>query len=87
MGTSLQVAPVSNIPDFVKCRKVLINRDEVGNFFGDDAAVLLGDCDDIVMQRAREIGWEEEIRALNKKTRVKVALRDERKEEEQNASK
>jgi NAD-dependent SIR2 family protein deacetylase len=77
MGTSLQVAPVRNIPDYVKCRKVLINREEVGNFFGDDDAVLLGDCDEIVMRLAQEIGWDGEIRALNKKTRVKVESRIE----------
>lgn len=76
MGTSLQVAPVSLIPSYVKCRRVLINRDEVGDFFGEDDAVLLGDCDDMVMQLAQELGWEDEIRALNKKTRVKPAKKD-----------
>jgi NAD-dependent SIR2 family protein deacetylase len=34
LGTSLQVAPVSSIPDLVssKCKRVLINRDLVGRF-------------------------------------------------------
>lgn len=71
IGTSLQVAPVSHIPQYVKCkRRVLINRDEVGDFMREDDVVLLGDCDDVVMQLADELGWEQEVRILNKKTRI-----------------
>lgn len=72
IGTSLQVAPVSHIPQYVQCqRRVLINRDEVGDFMRDEDVVLLGDCDDVVMELARELKWEHEVRTLHKKTKIK----------------
>jgi NAD-dependent SIR2 family protein deacetylase len=72
IGTSLQVAPVSHIPQYVQCqRRVLINRDEVGDFMRDEDVVLLGDCDDVVMSLACELEWEHEVRTLHKKTKIK----------------
>mmetsp|Transcript_16841 Transcript_16841/g.27961 ORF Transcript_16841/g.27961 Transcript_16841/m.27961 type:complete len:349 (-) Transcript_16841:303-1349(-) len=87
IGTSLQVAPVSHIPNYVQCkRRVLINRDEVGDFMREDDVVLLGDCDSVMMQLAHELGWEHEVRKLNKKTRIVPKADDERKEEKETSS-
>lgn len=50
VGTSLLVAPVAYIPDWVKsdCHRVLLNRELVGSFYGDKPkdVFLEGDCDD-----------------------------------------
>lgn len=80
IGTSLQVAPVSHIPNYVQCKRVLINRDEVGDFFGQDDCVLLGDCDGTVMQLASQLGWEHEVRTLNKKTKIAPEKKNKDKE-------
>mmetsp|Transcript_4753 Transcript_4753/g.6877 ORF Transcript_4753/g.6877 Transcript_4753/m.6877 type:complete len:315 (+) Transcript_4753:154-1098(+) len=69
MGTSLTVAPVSLIPSYVSCRKMLINREEVESF-GSDNLALLGDCDDICLQLASQLGWKEEVKKLNDETKV-----------------
>lgn len=71
MGTSLQVAPVSLIPNWVNCKRVLLNRERVGNIHekrGD--LVFEGDCDDAVVMLADLLGWKEELFELNKKTRI-----------------
>lgn len=76
MGTSLMVAPVSLIPQMIgkKCKRVLVNRELVGNLDVDDEdgrdVWLGGDCDDSVMELCRILGWEQELMALNKSTRI-----------------
>jgi NAD-dependent histone deacetylase SIR2 len=65
-GTSLMVFPfaalVSNVPKSTP--KVLINRELVGNIGKSTLTYLQGDCDDIVWQLARALGWDEELRSL-----------------------
>ena len=48
LGTSLMVAPVASIPDWVKSdvHRVLINRERVGTFGGSKDVWLEGDCDE-----------------------------------------
>ena len=48
LGTSLLVAPVANIPDWVKSNthRLLINREMVGSFDGQTDVFLEGDCDE-----------------------------------------
>lgn len=58
MGTSLQVAPVSMIPDMVDCRVALVNREPVGK--GMDL-FCQGDCDEILRDVAMVLGWHEEL--------------------------
>jgi len=70
MGTSLMVAPVSQIPDYVNCRKILINREVVGNFDTEEDVVLLGDCDTVCLKLASQLGWKEGIETLNRETRI-----------------
>jgi len=73
MGTSLNVAPVSLIPDFVgtECPRVLINRELVGNFVlpgEDDKSRDIfekGNCDDGVLKLCKLLGWEEELMNLH----------------------
>jgi NAD-dependent SIR2 family protein deacetylase len=58
MGTSLQVAPVSMIPDMVGCKVALVNREPVGT---DVDLFCQGDCDDIIADLVQVLGWHEEL--------------------------
>lgn len=56
IGTSLRVAPVSEIPKLMKhVPSILINRATVKCDF---SAELLGECDDVVRTIEYELGWE-----------------------------
>ena len=48
LGTSLLVAPVASIPDWVKSdvHRLLINREMVGTFGKSTDVFLEGDCDE-----------------------------------------
>lgn len=74
IGTSLMVGPVNGIPRMVKCKRVLLNRELVGDFKEDSDQDIFygGDCDDSVITLAKVLGWDEELRILNKKTKIKV---------------
>ncbi|KAI0057778.1 NAD-dependent deacetylase sirtuin-2 [Artomyces pyxidatus] len=65
MGTSLTVHPFASLAGMVprNCPRVLINLDQVGDL-GDaeDDFLLLGKCDDIVVELAKALGWEAELR-------------------------
>jgi NAD-dependent histone deacetylase SIR2 len=64
MGTSLTVQPFASLISRVtgKCPRVLINLDQVGDIgSGKNDLVLLGKCDDIIRDLARELGWEDEL--------------------------
>jgi NAD-dependent histone deacetylase SIR2 len=64
IGTSLTVHPFASLIDMVggKCPRVLINLDKVGGIgSGKNDMVLLGKCDDIIRDLARELGWEDEL--------------------------
>jgi NAD-dependent SIR2 family protein deacetylase len=69
MGTSLQVAPVSSIPNLVNCTRVLFNRDLVMNLKKKDVFVE-GDCDANVKLLCQLLGWEDELLEQNAKTRI-----------------
>mmetsp|Transcript_34775 Transcript_34775/g.63976 ORF Transcript_34775/g.63976 Transcript_34775/m.63976 type:complete len:205 (-) Transcript_34775:111-725(-) len=66
LGTSLLVAPVSNIPDWVKSNthRMLINRELVGSFHRANDVFLEGDCDESVRELCSMVGWEEELDQL-----------------------
>ena len=66
IGTSLTVHPFATLVNRVKgnCPRVLINLDKVGGMgSGKKDLVLLGKCDDIIRDLARELGWEDELDA------------------------
>jgi NAD-dependent SIR2 family protein deacetylase len=69
MGTSLQVAPVSQIPNMVSCPRVLFNRDLVLRMKKKDVFVE-GDCDTNVELLCQLLGWDQELREQNKKTNI-----------------
>ena len=76
LGTSLLVAPVASIPDWVKsdCPRILINRELVGSFAygGKKTDVFLeGDCDERVRQLCQLVGWESDLDALYSETHSK----------------
>lgn len=51
---------VNKVPG--QCPRVLINLDKVGEIgSGKNDLVLLGKCDDIIRDLAKEIGWEDEL--------------------------
>ncbi|KAI5896593.1 NAD-dependent deacetylase sirtuin-2 [Schizophyllum commune H4-8] len=64
IGTSLTVHPfasLANMPGEL-CPRVLINMEQVGNIGRrKDDVVLLGECDKVVRDLCRELGWEDEL--------------------------
>ena len=64
IGTSLTVHPfasLANMPGEL-CPRVLINMEQVGNIGRRrDDVVLLGECDRVVRDLCRELGWEDEL--------------------------
>jgi NAD-dependent SIR2 family protein deacetylase len=78
MGTSLLVAPVAQIPEWVgtSVPRLLINRELVGDFAkevmlggGHTDVFMEGDCDHGVQELCRLVGgdWEQELVALREK--------------------
>mmetsp|Transcript_37511 Transcript_37511/g.90993 ORF Transcript_37511/g.90993 Transcript_37511/m.90993 type:complete len:192 (+) Transcript_37511:2882-3457(+) len=61
MGTSLQVAPVSLIPNMVNCNRVLFNREKVLKIRKKQDMFLEGNCDDNVTELCATLGWKEEL--------------------------
>ena len=64
IGTSLTVHPFASLVNMVtgQCPRVLINLDKVGEIgSGKNDIVLLGKCDDIIRDLAKELGWEDEL--------------------------
>mmetsp|Transcript_7049 Transcript_7049/g.17691 ORF Transcript_7049/g.17691 Transcript_7049/m.17691 type:complete len:456 (-) Transcript_7049:399-1766(-) len=57
MGTSLTVAPVSQIPNMVRCNRVLFNRDRVMNIRKKRDLFVPGDCDSNVQALIDLLGW------------------------------
>jgi NAD-dependent SIR2 family protein deacetylase len=72
MGTSLQVAPVSMIPDMVNCNRVLLNRELVMDIKSGDIFVE-GDCDTNVERLCSLLGWTEDLLEQNTKRRIQKA--------------
>jgi NAD-dependent SIR2 family protein deacetylase len=81
MGTSLLVAPVAQIPEWVgkSVPRLLINRELVGDFAkevmlggGYTDVFMEGDCDHGVQELCRLVGgdWEQELVALREKAVV-----------------
>ncbi|KAF3929317.1 hypothetical protein AA313_de0209017 [Arthrobotrys entomopaga] len=63
IGTSLKVAPVSEVPAFLPANvpQIYISREPVHHIEFD--VELIGDqCDDIVTELARQVGWGEEFK-------------------------
>ena len=80
LGTSLQVAPVSTIPQMVNCPRVLFNREDVLPRFYTKRKMIhskknkdifvKGDCDVAVEQLCELLGWTEQLKIQNKKTQI-----------------
>ena len=66
LGSSLMVAPVCEIPNWVKSKtwRLLMNRDLVGTFGKATDVFIEGDCDASVRQLCQMVGWEEELDAI-----------------------
>jgi NAD-dependent SIR2 family protein deacetylase len=81
MGTSLQVAPVSMIPDMVHCNRVLLNRELVMNIRSGDLFVE-GDCDTNVEKLCTLLGWKKELMEQNAKTKIQEKKQESSKEKD-----
>jgi len=57
MGTSLNVAPVSMIPEMVRCNRVLFNRDKVMKIRKGRDMFIPGDCDANAKELIDLLGW------------------------------
>ncbi len=57
MGTSLNVAPVSHIPNMVRCDRVLFNRDLVMRLRRNKDTFVEGDCDTNVQKLMNRLDW------------------------------
>lgn len=77
LGTSLAVAPVSNIPDMVhrSAKRILLNRELVGNLRPAPSSgeksnprdIFHGDdCDASIETLAKLLGWWEELETMHK---------------------
>ncbi|KAL4812039.1 NAD-dependent protein deacetylase hst2-2 [Aspergillus spinulosporus] len=81
IGTSLKVAPCSQIPRQLPSHvpRVLVNRELVGNLgTRENDVCLLGDCDSGLREFARHLGWEGELETVWKDAleRKEKSLRD-----------
>ncbi|KAF2859486.1 NAD-dependent deacetylase sirtuin-2 [Piedraia hortae CBS 480.64] len=68
IGTSLSVQPFAMLHSLVRegVPRILINNERVGDFGqGRDDVLLIGECDDMVRELAKECGWLEELEALH----------------------
>eukprot|EP00956_Cyclotella_meneghiniana_P013341 scaffold19197_cov40-Cyclotella_meneghiniana.AAC.3 len=76
LGTSLMVAPVASIPDWVpsRCTRLLINRDVVGTFQlkNKNDVIMQGDCDEGVRKLCQMIGWEAELDHIYREVEVRM---------------
>ncbi|KAK1915358.1 hypothetical protein P3342_003167 [Pyrenophora teres f. teres] len=77
MGTSMKVAPVSEIPNFLPrdVPQIYISRDPIHHINFD--INLLGDCDVVVAELARRAGWVLEHKMIPDAQAVEVALTDD----------
>ncbi|RMZ68891.1 hypothetical protein GMOD_00002779 [Pyrenophora seminiperda CCB06] len=77
MGTSMKVAPVSEIPNFLprNVPQIYISRDPIHHINFD--INLLGDCDVIVAELARRAGWSLEHKMIPEGQAVDVTLTDD----------
>ncbi|KAI1793372.1 DHS-like NAD/FAD-binding domain-containing protein, partial [Ganoderma leucocontextum] len=84
IGTSLKVHPFASLTGLVpaSCPRVLINLEPAGDVGSRaDDVVLLGRCDEIIKDIAKELGWEEELDREWAKTESLVPLETLGKEE------
>ncbi|KAK3691125.1 NAD-dependent histone deacetylase sir2 [Vermiconidia calcicola] len=72
IGTSLKVAPVSEMPDFIPHHvpHIFISREPIEHVNFD--VQLLGNCDDVVFELCRRAGWELKHRMVPKGLEVSV---------------
>jgi NAD-dependent SIR2 family protein deacetylase len=81
LGTSLQVAPVSMIPDMVSknCKRALLNRELVGSFkftcrkqkkLNERDVFVQGDCDDSIQKLAQLLGWHKDLEHMHEYVKI-----------------
>jgi NAD-dependent histone deacetylase SIR2 len=77
MGTSMKVAPVSEIPNFLPrdVPQIYISRDPIHHINFD--INLLGDCDVVVAELARRAGWTLEHKMIPEGQTTEVEIADD----------
>ena len=74
-GTSLTVYPFAALANMTdeKCPRVLINLETVGDLGRkSDDVLLLGQCDAMIEELSKELGWHEELLELWNATKISV---------------
>ena len=73
MGTSMKVAPVSEVPNYLPSTvpQIYISRDPVNHINFD--INLLGDCDTVIAALCERAGWELKHSMLPQQLKVEVA--------------
>ncbi|OHS98581.1 NAD-dependent protein deacetylase hst2 [Tritrichomonas foetus] len=77
VGTSLQVNPFASLADYVspEVPRFLLNNECVGDFRPDDQSsndyFIKGDCQETLKDLAVELGWDDEIKKMMAKCRIK----------------
>ncbi|TFK71302.1 NAD-dependent deacetylase sirtuin-2 [Pluteus cervinus] len=90
IGTSLTVHPFASLAWRASdsTPRVLINMDSVGDLgHRRSDVVLLGKCDDIVVELAKELGWYDELVALWDETALDRKVDETKKDEKKDAKK
>jgi NAD-dependent SIR2 family protein deacetylase len=87
MGTSLQVAPVSMIPDMVSCSRALFNREKVMRIRKGCDIFVEGDCDESVQRLCDLLGWGEDLIQANERSSINNGPNEGASEEILNAKK
>ena len=82
MGTSLNVAPVSQIPNMVRCNRVLFNRDLVMRIRKGRDSFVEGDCDSNVQKLMDKLNWSVEPQAPEEETEEDETSKEDEKPEE-----
>ncbi|KAF9524270.1 DHS-like NAD/FAD-binding domain-containing protein [Crepidotus variabilis] len=85
IGTSLTVHPFASLTGMVdeSCPRVLINMERVGDFGSrTDDVILLGKCDEIVLELCQSLDWEKDLNRLWELTKASVVTEPEEEVEE-----
>jgi NAD-dependent SIR2 family protein deacetylase len=82
MGTSLQVAPVSMIPDMVRCNRVLFNRELVLDLRTSGDMFIEGDCDTNVEKLCELLGWKDDLLKQNAERKIQKKVEEETSSEQ-----
>jgi len=87
IGTSLTVHPFATLASIVqpKTPRVLINLERVGDLGSkQEDVVLIGECDQIIKELCKELGWDEELKRAWAETKMEEVEKEKVEKVESN---